>query len=152
MLKINQELLENFQEVYNPDPDGRDIEKERQIVDKIKQGHARKIVNLAYENTGGTFSGNVFMDPETGELHGFTWTGNTGLHPESNLVFVYKLDANWINNNAWEVNDILTDEEWQELVDKYDPDPDFLNRAQLESIDVDLDKRLIDYLIWCLTH
>ena len=152
MTKINQALLEKFQEVYNPNPDQRNIEKERKVIDEILKEEAEKIVNLAYENTGGTFSGNVFMEPETGKLHGFTWTGNTELHPDSDLIFVYKLDANWINNNTWQVNDILTDEEWQELVDRYDPDPDYLDREQLESIDINLDTRLKEYLVWCIEN
>lgn len=151
MRKINDDLRKKLKNVYSSNPSNRDIEAERRLIGHILKEHAEEIVDLAYENIGGAFSGHVFVDPISGDLHAFTWTGNTTLSSESNLIFVYKLSANWVSNNAWELNDILSDEELKALHDKFERDADFLDKKQLAAIGIDLNKRLKEYLVWNLT-
>lgn len=147
--EVVQELKEVTENLHDPDSD-KGVNKQRELIEEIVRIRAAEIIYLAYENTGGTFSGHVFVDPDTGDLKAFTWAGNTTLHPDSNLIQIYKLGSNWINNNSFIVNDILIDEEWEKLQEEYGDEADFLNEEQLESIGVDLDTRLMDYLKWCV--
>jgi hypothetical protein len=146
-----QELKEVNENLNGPDPDNL-VDRQRKLIENIKAWRAAEIVWLAYENTGGTFSGHVFIAPETGELHDTTWTGNTRINPELNWIELYSLDSNWVNNNPFQVEDIIPEEGYEMLEEKYGDEANFLDREQLESIDYDLDTCLLDYLRWTIEN
>ena len=124
--------------------------KEKEILQKIVKLRADEVIYLAYEKwIPSSHSGVVFLDPDTGELTAGSWTTGTCLSPESNQIILYKLDQNWLNNVSLCLNDIISDEEWDLLRDKFD-NPSFADRKQLEAIEVDLDTRLMDHLRWSI--
>jgi hypothetical protein len=72
---------------------------------------------------------------------------------EANWVKVYELSANWLANAVIRVNDILADEEWKELKRLFGEDQvDYLNRKQLKEINVDLDDRLKEALVFWIEN
>ena len=144
-----QELKKVNENLQGPDPDNL-FKQQRDLIDKIKRWRVAEVVWLAYENTGGSFSGHVFINPGTGKLHSTTWAGNTYLNPHLNWIKLYALDSNWINNNPFQVEDIIPEGEWEDLQEKYGDEANFLDREQLESIGYDLDICLMDFLRWTI--
>jgi hypothetical protein len=123
------------------------LEEEKDIINRIVRLRAAEIVEMAYHRNADMFDAIIHLDPDDGELIAHYWTSNTYLNDESNLVEIYRLRQNWIGNGCWDnVNDILYDEEWEKLQEKYGDEADFMDEEQLKSIGIDLDTRLMDYL------
>lgn len=123
--------------------------RQKELIMHIRSFRADEVVWLAYKNTSDSFSGYVLIDLETGELYSFSQFGNI-YHSKPNTVVLFILDKIWLNNNPWQVEDILPEEDWKRLKEKYGDKADFLDREQLESIGWDLDTALMDYLRYCL--
>jgi hypothetical protein len=110
------------------------------------------IVEKAYDNLGGSFDGVIYLDLSNGVLVAKTMSSNSYIN-EANWVKVYELSANWLANAVIRVNDILADEEWKELKRLFGEDQvDYLNRKQLKEINVDLDDRLKEALVFWIEN
>jgi len=143
-LKEGTEEWEEYQELLQ---ELRDTEKEKDIINNIVRLRAAEVVEKAYHRNADMFDSIIHLDPDNGELIVHHWTSNTYLSDESNLIEIYRLRQNWIGNGCWDnVNDIVEDEEWKELEEKYGDEANFMDEEQLKSIGVDLDTRLVDYL------
>ena len=126
------------------------INKKRNLKEDIVSTALDEVLYLAYDNTAclnSGFSGVVYLDLETAEIFGKPMSTGQQLQ-DQDIVEIYRLENNWIGNNDWRVNDVLNDEEYKKLKDKYGEDADFLDREQLESINIDYDTRLLEYLRW----
>jgi len=144
MNRINQEKNDIFAAIKQIDQTGTD-----------------EIIEIAVTNSISGYNSIVFYDPQENNFSGKTWTSGTYLNPESRLIEVYRLQSNWISNNTWRVNDILSDEEYKILYaavkkntgiqDESDLEytVDFLDPDQLSLININLNERLSEYLIWC---
>ena len=131
-------------------------------IEKIKEDGITEIIEIAIENFTEGYNSIVFYDPENDSFEGDTWTSGTYLNPESRLEEVFRLDGNWIANNSWEVNDILSDEEYEEfknviakkegLTDESDIQyaADFLDAKKLKLIGVDFEERLEEYCLFTI--
>ena len=129
-------------------------------IEKIEENGIEEIVKLAVDGYTEGYNSIIFYDPDGNTYESETWTSETYLNPESRLVEVYRIDGNWIGNKSWEINDILTDEEYEELkkavakkenlADEYDIEytTDFLNADQLLLINISLKDRLFDYCMY----
>ena len=155
---INQEYLKKLNEFlevknnlgfYSSDESANIENNINYLEKKIKKEYAEEIIKLAYKNQDKTYNGVVFINLKNGELEGYKLTSNTIIEDES-LFKIYELNSNWINNNNWRSIDIISDEEQRQLKSKFDK-VDFLSKKQLKSINVDLDKRLKEYLKWVIS-
>ena len=155
---INQEYLKKLNEFlevknnlgfYSSDESANIENNINYLEKKIKKEYAEEIIKLAYKNQDKTYNGVVFINLKNGELEGYKLTSNTIIEDES-LFKIYELNSNWINNNNWRSIDIISDEEQRQLKSKFDK-VDFLSKKQLKSINVDLDKRLKEYLKWIIS-
>lgn len=131
------------------------------IIKKIESEGVDGIVRIAIENFVDGYNSIVFYDPAEDSFSGETWSSGTYLNPESRLEEVYRLDGNWIAKNSWEINDILSDEEYENLKkavakkegitdeDDIEYAADFMDAKKLELIDISLRERLEEYLVSC---
>ena len=96
------------------------------------------------------FDGVVLYNPETDELVGGTWGGNTSIDPKSGLVEVYRLGANWLANEPYLPEDFFTEEEILEISEKC-PDwaGDFGEGCEILGINgEEQNERLLQYLLF----
>ena len=128
------------------------------LIKKIESDGIGEIIKIAVNNYVEGYNSIVLYDPDDDTFSGETWTSGTYLNPESRLIEVFRLDGNWIGNNSWDVNDILTDEEYEELKkavaekegitdeDEIEYSADFLDQEKLQMIGIELGDRLVEYL------
>lgn len=124
---------------------------ERDIKEYILHNYKEEVIEMAYENWAPTtLDGIVYYNMDTEELEGQRWTSNTKPSPEYNVIEIYRLKGNWVNNNDWNNhNDLLTDEEYEKLEKKYE-EIYYYDKEQVQSIGVDYDERMKEYLVYCL--
>jgi hypothetical protein len=156
MIKISKELRNEMGKVVEESDqlkrDIRTLDDFDYLKEKILKENADWIVEKAYENSGGSFDGVIYLDLSSGELVVKTMSSNSYIN-EANWVKVYELSANWLANAVIRVNDILADEEWKELKRLFGEDQvDYLNRKQLKEINVDLDDRLKEALVFWIEN
>ena len=128
------------------------------LIKKIESDGIGEIIKIAVNNYVEGYNSIVLYDPDDDTFSGETWTSGTYLNPESRLIEVFRLKGNWIGNNSWETNDILTDEEYEELKkavaekegitdeDEIEYSADFLDQEKLQMIGIELGDRLVEYL------
>ena len=128
------------------------------LIKKIESDGIGEIIKIAVNNYVEGYNSIVLYDPDDDTFSGETWTSGTYLNPESRLIEVFRLHGNWIGNNSWDVNDILTDEEYEELKkavaekegitdeDEIEYSADFLDQEKLQMIGIELGDRLVEYL------
>ena len=161
MKKIKQNRLEGLNRLLelrketNPYDSDKYAEIENNInytINSILRDNAGGIAKLAYnKQLSDTYRGIVYIDLDTGELVGKSLT--TGTRIESEKYYrIYELHNNWIANSNWRYFDILTNEEWELLREKFGDDGNYLDKQQLESIGINLDKRLIEFLEFNITE
>jgi len=136
------------------------MENLKKAIAKIEQEGIDEIIKLAVENFVPGRNSIVFYDAQENEFTGQTWTSGTYLSPNSDLIEVYRLDGNILANTSWEVGDIVSEEEYEELKkaiakekrlideEEIEDATDFLDPWQLALIDIDFTERFQIYLLW----
>jgi len=155
-MKINQELKKELDLLLESSTDFEMpvncIEGWKYLKNKIVKENDEWIIEKAYKNQNKNFNGRIYLNQDTGELIEKSMTNNTSINTYS-YILIYELSSNWLSNAILEINDILDDEEWLELQNKFGKDNAYYNdRSQLKEIGIDLDDRLKEYLIWCIKN
>jgi len=150
-MEMLDELLDELMEKVDPVFHIKTTQGYEEFENEVIYNHREWIVEKAYENHSSSFEGRIYLNIETGELFARTMTSNSYLNPRE-LIVIYRLPANWLANAIVRAEDILDAEEWTELQEKFGDDANYLNKKQLESIDVDLDERLKEFLVWIIIN
>ena len=112
-----------------------------------KYGILEEVIQLAFDGwVDGVASGACELT-EDGVLESQCYTG--GSYNLNNNIELYRFDVNWMANNCWDHHNMMvTDEEWKKLQDIFGEEADFTNDDQLSKIGVNLNERLVEYVIY----
>jgi hypothetical protein len=113
---------------------------------------SRELISAVWNEAHGTRPCGAFVPDEDFErwLEGddtvvriVSWFGNTSF---PKLTKVYYLDGNFEGNLCFDIGDLIDEEEFAEIVKKYGDDASYSDRTQIESIGIDYDDRVVDFL------
>jgi hypothetical protein len=100
------------------------------------------------ENMFCNFHNYIYLyNSKTDDFETRCFTGNTYFSFDDHLTVVFSVDNNYFGNfYTDQPNDMVTDEEWKEMQEKFSEDADWMNESQLSEIGVDFNERFVELL------